>query len=107
MNAELNIVSQAIHDEIEISDEDIYTDQAELLDVIASRVQELLDTDAGLLFSYLYRLDVSESKVKEIIHNSAQEDTISAIAKLIFDRQLQRVRTKKSYVQKPIQGWEW
>jgi len=80
-----------------------------IIDWIANRVAELLDRDPELLFSYLYRLDVPESKVDEIIKNGGQKVSI-LLAKLILQRQKQRQETKKSIdVPKDIDtlGMEW
>ena len=81
--------------------------EEELLGAIHERVRELMDQDIGLLFSYLYRLDVSESDVKKTMDPNSQVSASLQLAKLIFDRQMQRVRTKRTIVQPPIEGWEW
>ena len=81
-------------------------DYQNLLKMIERRVEELLEKDSGLLFSYIYRLDVSEQMVRQVMTKD-DLDSVKALAKLIMDRQLQRLHTKKTIVQKPIQGWEW
>lgn len=78
----------------------------ELIFHIRSRVEELLQNEPGLLFSYLYRLDVSEQKVRNTM-NQSEQDKINALSQLIYERQLLRVETKKRLIQKPIKGWEW
>lgn len=80
-------------------------DQETFLAAIEQRVAELMDSDPSLLMSYLYRLDVAEEKIKIIM---ASEKSISQeLAKLILDRQIERVRTKTTIKQKPIEGWDW
>lgn len=73
---------------------------------IKRRVEELLQNEPGLLFSYLYRLDVSEHKVRMTM-NQSEKDKIDALTQLIYERQLLRVETKKRLKQKPIKGWDW
>jgi hypothetical protein len=78
-----------------------------LIEAIESRVNELLEKDPGLLFSYLYRLDVSETKVAAALKGLLDTSPVQAIARLIYDRQMVRVKTKLDYKQDPIDGWEW
>ena len=92
------------HLDIDLDVED--DDYQNLLKMIERRVEELLEKDSGLLFSYIYRLDVSEQMVRQVMTKD-DLDSVKALAKLIMDRQLQRLHTKKTIVQKPIQGWEW
>jgi hypothetical protein len=105
MNEELLHIKSSVHEVFEISVGEDYN-SAELLEAISIRVQELFDQDPGLLFSYLYRLDVSELKVRAIMNNETAHK-VKSIAKLIYDRQLQRYHTKKTIIQKPIKGFEW
>ncbi len=78
----------------------------DLLKAIEKRVAELIDRDSGLLFSYLYRLDVQEHAVRQVM-NDDKVNTVTALSQLILDRQLMRLHTKKTIHQKPIKGWEW
>lgn len=82
--------------------------EQEIIILIADRVRVMMEKEIDLLFSYLYRLDVSERDVHEILFNFKGDDAISSIAKLIWVRQKQRMETKKKYIQDdPIEGWEW
>lgn len=79
----------------------------ELLQAIKNRVEYLLELQPELLFSYLYRLDVDEYKVRFIIEGPQVSDKVEALSQLIFDRQMKRYKTKLELPQKPIQGWQW
>jgi hypothetical protein len=82
--------------------------EEELLVAIISRVMELLDTDSGLLFSYLYRLDIDEEQLSEQVLASTQQTLAERIGTLILERQKKRIHTKKTIDQgPPIEGWEW
>jgi hypothetical protein len=81
--------------------------ETELLNAIAIRVQELLNTDKGLLLSYMYRLDIAERKIAEALENQGDESIAHVLAKLILQRQKDRLATKKKYKQPPITGWEY
>jgi hypothetical protein len=89
---DLNIPSQ-------ISDE-------EMIDIISLRVEQMLKGDPDLLMSYLYRLDVLEKKIKAAMHTSIEPVHVT-FAKLIWERQKERLLTKKKYKQDPIEGWEF
>ena len=79
----------------------------ELLKAIQNRVEYLLELQPELLFSYLYRLDVDEYKVRYIIEAPQISNKVEALSKLIFDRQMRRYKTKLELPQKPIEGWQW
>lgn len=82
-------------------------DHASLLMAIRSRVEQLLEADPNLLFSYLYRLDVLECDIKAVLSGRTTDDVIGAVSQLILDRQLMRLKTKQQYKQDPIEGWSW
>lgn len=73
---------------------------------IADRVERLLRADPDLLMSYLYRLDVEQKSIKEALEVSVFPVHVT-FANLIWERQKQRIATKKKYKQKPIKGWEF
>ena len=72
----------------ELSEED-------LLMILADRISQMLDSEAELLFSTLYRLDVYESKINQVI--ASDEDTALGLARLVIERQKQKIRTKQEY----------
>ena len=69
----------------------------ELLEVIAGRVGELMEEDASLLFSYMYRLDIDEQKLKHAVQHYSGDSRIKALADLILKRQLLRIELRKKY----------
>ena len=80
---------------------------AHMLLLIENRVTELMSQNADLLFSYLYRLDIQESKIKEALAHEKDAPNL-ALSKLILERQKQRIASKKKYKQDPpIKGWEF
>ncbi len=81
-------------------------DLQELLTAIERRVDQLISNQPELLFSYLYRLDVSEQQVNTILR-STRPDKTTALARLILERQIARNKTKTNLPQSPIQGWQW
>ena len=81
-------------------------DEQQLLQVIETRVIELLQTNPELLMSYLYRLDVLEKDINTMLQ-CGSDQIASGFARLIYDRQMARWRTKQAYKVDPIEGgWE-
>jgi len=84
---------------IELSDK-------EMIDIISVRVEQMLKGDPDLLMSYLYRLDVLEKKIKAAMMTSIEPAHVT-FAKLIWERQKERILTKEKYKQDPIEGWDF
>ncbi len=80
---------------------------AEWLELIGDRVQWFLDNDKDLLLSYLYRLDIDESKINEALTPLSNEPAHQLLARIILDRQKQRLSTKNQYKVQQIEGWEF
>lgn len=60
-------------------------------------VDQMLSDNPDLLFSYLYRLDVDEGKIKNAMSPLNPEAPHTGLARLIIERQLQRIRTRREY----------
>ena len=75
-----------------------FTEELKMIkEFLAKRITEMLTKNEERFYNTLYRIDVSESKVAEILSTSkvAPED----LADLIIERQLQRIRTQILYKQ--------
>lgn len=62
-------------------------------------INELIEKDFQQLVNLLYRLDVNENKVKQML-NDSKEDAGLIIADLIIERQMQKIKTRKQFQQK-------
>lgn len=84
-------------------------DQIFFLERIKFRVDQLLAEDSGLLFSYLYRMDIDENKLQEILLSVAPENLSTELAKEILQRQMMRIKNKNDIKVPPIkeEGWEF
>lgn len=78
-----------------------------LLDLLADRIAWLIEYRMGFLLSLMYRLDIPESRVNEALSPAHPEPANLALAKLVLERQKQRIRTKREYRQDNLDGWEW
>jgi hypothetical protein len=63
---------------------------------LVKRLNELILTDFQKLVNILYRLDVSESKLKQLLKENKEQDAGKIIAELIIERQIQKMKTKRS-----------
>lgn len=66
---------------------------------MAACIDEYIQHDFEKLVQLLYRLDVSEVKLKNILAAHPYEDAGKLIAALIIERQLEKIRSKEIYKQ--------
>ena len=66
-------------------------DEEMLLKILEQKVIEWIQSGAEEFFQMLYRLDISEKKIKEVLHN---EDIAKRIAQLIYERQIQKYNSR-------------
>lgn len=84
--------------------------EAELLALLSERIAEMLERRPEYLMSLLYRLDVLEEKILPVMLPSAPEPANVGLARLVLERQKQRMHTKRNIKTEPIEGWkdwEW
>mgnify|MGYP000247221062 CR=1 FL=1 len=85
----------------ELSEEDLYS-------AIKDRVTHYLERSPDLLMSYLYRLDVLETKINAVLSPRSPVPPIEGLSRLILERQKERIAAKKKYKSDPpIPGWEF
>lgn len=63
------------------------------------KIQELMSRNYERFLNNLYRIDVSESKVLEILHAKDRTSIPEKLADLIIERQLMRIKTQILYRQ--------
>jgi len=95
--------------QIETAEEKTLTEQ-DLLDVLANQIAYFIEHRMDFLLSLMYRLDIPEAKVDFALSPEHPLPPNMALAKLVLDRQKQRVNTKIVYKQDEIdleEGLEW
>ena len=85
----------ARHFELELGKEQMTEEQ--LFELLSDRVAYMIEYQIDFLMSLLYRLDVEEIKISQALHPAAKEPANRGLARLILDRQKQRMQTKKHY----------
>jgi hypothetical protein len=68
----------------------------ELYKILSAYINLLIKNNFELLVSLLYKIDVSEEKLKYLLLDNPNEDAGKIIATLIIDRQKQKIILKKS-----------
>jgi hypothetical protein len=61
---------------------------------LALRLEQLINQDFQQFVTLLYTVDVSERKIKEILAGEGQDDAYLLIARLIIERQFQKVKSR-------------
>lgn len=67
---------------------------------VTNHVNHLINTDFEKLVSLLYRIDVSEPKMRALLQHKQGEDSAGHIADLIIERQLQKIESRKKFSSK-------
>ena len=64
---------------------------------LAVYINRLITGDFSKLIFILYRLDISEQKLKQLLAGENQTDAGLLIANMIIERQLQKIQSRKKY----------
>ena len=64
---------------------------------LATHINYLIEHDFQKLVSVLYRVDVNETKLKNLLKENPNEDAGLIIADLIIERQLQKIKSRKEF----------
>ena len=72
----------------------------DLRNQLISYINELINHDFNGLVQLLYRIDVNEKRLKELLKQNEIADAAIIIADLIISRQLQKIESKKQFSQR-------
>ena len=64
---------------------------------VARAINQLIEKDFSGLVNILYRLDVNEQKVREVLRNNPGSDAGALIAGLVIERLLEKCKTRKNH----------
>jgi hypothetical protein len=65
--------------------------------ILADRINTMITADFNGLISLLYRIDVSEPNLKQLLKENTGTDAGLLIARLILERQWQKIETRRKY----------
>lgn len=99
----IHAVSQVIAKDFEVTESnslipavDIET-LGEFKNYLTEKIADLLDNKYETLINILYRIDVSEEKLSDLFSGTNRDYLPRALAELIIDRQMQKVRLREKY----------
>ena len=69
----------------------------ELRAQLAFFINHLIQTDFQKLIMLLYRIDVSETRLKTLLQQHPREDAGKIITGLVIERQLQKINSRKHF----------
>lgn len=102
MNQDTEQVRELIVKDFELENLKEGLSEEELFDILANQIAYMIEHQLEMLMSLMYRLDIAEAKVNHALSPFSTDPANVAIAKLVLDRQKQRVFTKAYYKQKPL-----
>jgi hypothetical protein len=67
---------------------------------LEEKINSLLVGDFDRLISILYRMDVSELKLKQLLKENQAEDAAKIIALLMVERQAEKIKSRRQFNQR-------
>ena len=68
-----------------------------LLQKLSGFINHLIQTNFQKLVLILYRVDVSETKLKKLLQTEPGEDAATIIARLIIEREIQKINSRNLF----------
>jgi len=65
--------------------------------LLAEKINALIQSDFSALVQLLYKVDVSETRLRTLLETKANEDAGLLIARLILERQQQKILTRRQF----------
>ena len=65
--------------------------------LLAEKINELVDTNFQKLILILYRMDISESKLKQLLADNSGRDAGLIIADLMIEGQEEKIKTRQQF----------
>jgi hypothetical protein len=62
---------------------------------LSTHINQLIQSDFEKLVSLLYRIDISEPKLRQLLQQKKGEDAADTITEMIIERQLQKIKSRK------------
>lgn len=69
---------------------------SQLKSIFVDYIRNLILHDFEKLIFLLYRIDVHENKLREVLSLHPQEDAANIIAEMMIDRQIQKIQSRAS-----------
>ena len=86
-------VLEEVSKELEVIMKDHPVTKQELIE----KINGLINTDFQKLVSMLYRMDVSEIKLKQLLNENAGTNAAIIIVELMIERQAEKIRSRQQF----------
>lgn len=93
-HSDSELLAAALAGDFDLAINDLVS-RAKIIAALTWRIDQLIAGNPDQLFSMLYRLDISERKIKEAI--ATDEDVTKKIAVLIYERQLEKIISRRQF----------
>lgn len=81
--------------------------EEELVALLAKEINHLVENDFHRLVTILYRIDVSEQKLKQLLKDNPGKDSGLLIARMMVERQVQKIKTREAFKRERNGEEEW
>ncbi len=106
MDDELKQTMDLISRDFELENAGQMLTEEAVLRALSNQIAYMIEHKLEVLLSLMYRLDVKEEKVELALSPASTEPANVALARLVLERQKQRVFTKNYYRQDGLDGWD-
>ena|SRR5450432_1788741 len=96
-NRELLIASLKTELQIELAEKISFE---EIKKKLSAYINQLINQDFQQLVMLLYKVDVNERKLRNVLRENKKDDAGDMIAELIIERQLQKIKTRREFSKK-------
>ena len=96
MTIPLNELVTVINDSLGVElKENLSRDQ--IKERLTEYINDLIDHDFNKLVNLLYKIDVSESRLKRLLDETSGNNAGDIIAELIIERQVQKIKSREQF----------
>jgi len=71
--------------------------QQQLEDLLAETLNEWIRSDFNRLVQFLYRIDISEARLRLLLDENTGQDTGQLLTRLVLERQWQKIQTRRQF----------
>lgn len=71
----------------------------EIVQKLADRINELINTDLNQLIAVLYRMDISEKRLRSLLQNNEGKDAGRLIAMVMIEREAEKIKSREQFKQ--------
>lgn len=93
METEQSVLAATLKEKLDIDIPEGYS-EGEIKLMLEKRLGQLLERNPEEFFQLLYRIDIPERGLQNVLQ---QQDALVKLAEMVYDRQLQKVKTRLFY----------